>query len=249
MLTVRAVLRIVSAYRLPDYSIAPLLVLPADSPTRPAATAVLSRSTQTYEGNGLEHHAASGQQADVLVPLNSALPPPAAADGTGAGAGHGSHHPQPVVAPNRDHNDAPAGPGDVGHGAAVDNSIDEDYLPGLLGHGGDDPLLLPGFGPDLGPPVHALDFGYPGLLFPHMPGPAPYNMRSVNHINIRRGPPGTAAVREGRWAAEWCKLPGAAFAARGELYDQLQHEGVDDERVRWADLPEAVKRRGRAWWV
>lgn len=135
--------------------------------------------------------------------------------------------------------------------ASEQDSQDSEELGDFLND--DDLFFIPDLGapelPDPGPPIHALHFGLPGLLLPHMPGPAPYNMRRVQHLSTHWVPPGNAAKLEGQWAAEWCKVPGAKFVARGQLYDDLQRESEADEKARWEGLPGAVKRRGSAWWV
>ncbi|KAF6265863.1 hypothetical protein COO60DRAFT_767052 [Scenedesmus sp. NREL 46B-D3] len=54
--------------------------------------------------------------------------------------------------------------------------------------------------------------------------------------------------QEGQWASAWLQLPAACVQQRGLLEQQLQAESEETEHARWSDLPEAVKRRGAAWW-
>jgi hypothetical protein len=54
--------------------------------------------------------------------------------------------------------------------------------------------------------------------------------------------------QEPQWASAWLQLPAACVQQRGVLEQQLQAESEADEAARWSDLPEAVRRRGAAWW-
>uniref|UniRef100_A0A383VF72 Uncharacterized protein n=1 Tax=Tetradesmus obliquus TaxID=3088 RepID=A0A383VF72_TETOB len=54
--------------------------------------------------------------------------------------------------------------------------------------------------------------------------------------------------QEAHWASAWLRLPGACVLQRGLLEQQLRAESDADEKARWADLPQAVQRRGAAWW-
>jgi hypothetical protein len=79
----------------------------------------------------------------------------------------------------------------------------------------------------------------------------PYQQRGLVSKHLQPKPTDAALCKkeEGQLAAAWKALPGACLQQCNALDQQLQGEGIVQEKQRWAGLPAAVRARGEGWWV